>query len=213
MGSRPLFVLVRRAPVDVVASLAKREGFSAAKSYHLWLQHTLDAERHTRSHERVLLDFDSFLDDNGAALATVERASGQPWPAPGPSADGSFVDPALARSTRAEASPGAVPPWVEEADQALRCGMVGREKEMRATFDRITDNLRAEAGSFDPDASDTISDLRLQLGASRRQGAWYEAEWQKARARAEASRGKLVVKQQEIQRLKDRVFNNDKIVS
>ena len=37
----PLFVIVRRPPSEVAASLARREGFSPAKSYLLWLLHTL----------------------------------------------------------------------------------------------------------------------------------------------------------------------------
>ncbi len=205
VGSEPLFVLVRRAPAEVADSLAKREGFSAAKCHLLWLQHTLEAERATRGHQRVMLDFNAFLADGGGALAVIAQALGQPWSAP--TTVQPFIDPTLIRSARAADEP--LPTWVGEADAAWQAGLAGREDRMQAEFDRLADNLRAAESLFALSPSDAVSDLHHQLLASRQQAAWYEAEWQKSRARAEEARSKLLAKRQEFDQLKTRVIKKD----
>ena len=208
VGSEPLFVLVRRAPAEVADSLAKREGFSKGKCHLLWLQHTLEAERATRGHKRVLLDFNAFLADSGLALATVERALGQPWPVTPPATvagQARFLDPALVRSARTTDEPEPLPVWVEEADAAWRCGLAGGEDRMRAEFDRLAGHLRAAESLYAPLPATTAADVQLQLAASRQQAAWYEAEWQKSRARAEDARSKLLAKRQELDRLKNQI--------
>ena len=213
VGSEPFFVLVRRAPSEVADSMAKREGFSAAKSHLLWLQHTIEAERGTRGHRRVLLDFHNFLADSPGALAAIGIALGEPWPVPPSMAvAGSepFIDPALVRSARAGDGTGTLPRWVEEADAAWRCGLAGGEERMRAEFDRLADNLRAAESLYRPMPSEVAADLRHQLAASRQQAAWYEAEWQKSRARAEDVGSKLAIKRQELDKLKIRLIKNDK---
>ena len=206
MDSEPLFVLVRRPPSDVAASLARREGFSAGKSHLLWLQHTLEAERFTRGKPRVLVDFTAFLADWRAALEPAAALLGRPWPVSPPvddPADGGFVDPSLAHATAGTA----LPLWVEEADAALRQGLTGQEGEMRAGLDRITGHLRAAEALYAPAPAETTADLRHQLDDSRRQAAWYEAEWQKARARAEDAHAKLLAKRQENERLRRAILH------
>lgn len=211
--SAPLFLLVCRPPAEVAASLARREGFSAPKSYLLWLQHTLEAERATRGQPRVLVDFKAFLADWRGALEPAARFLGRPWPAAttdDPAAGGPFVDPALARSVSVGAVPERLPRWVEETDAALRLGLAGREGEMRAELDRVAGHLQVAEALYAPTPAEATADLRHQLEAARRQAAWFEAEWQKARLRAEDARAKLLAKRQEVERLKRRPFNNDK---
>ena len=207
-GSAPLFVLVRRRPSDVAASLARREGFSTGKSYLLWLQHTLEAERFTRGKPRLLVDFTAFLADWRTVLAPATALLGRPWPVSleaSSAAGGRFVEPALAHS----ATEGPVPIWVEEADAALRLGIAGREEEMRAGLDRLAGHLGAAESLYAPAPAEARDDLRRQLEASRRQAVWYEAEWQKARGHAEDARAKLRAKREEIERLKSRIINNE----
>ena len=188
--TRPLFVIVRRPPGEVAASLARREGFSAGKSHLLWLLHVVEAERATRLGQRVIIDFKDFLADWRAALEPVRAALGQPWPTP---AAGTFVDPALTRFSASRAD-GSLPPWVEQADAALGSGRAGGEAEMRAVFDRIGDALAAAQALYGSTDAERAADLRQQLAATRRQARWYEAEWHKARRRAEAAHAKLAAK-------------------
>ncbi|HXP23387.1 MAG TPA: hypothetical protein VN807_04570, partial [Candidatus Sulfotelmatobacter sp.] len=57
-----------REPLAVADSLARRNGFSTARSCLLWLRHVVDAERDTRSWPRVFMDDALLLSDWRRAL-------------------------------------------------------------------------------------------------------------------------------------------------
>ncbi len=182
-GTQPLYVIVRRRPSEVAASLARREGFSNGKSHLLWLLHVVEAERWSRAGQRVFIDFQNFLTDWQAALEPVRVALGQPWSIPALT-DGRFVDPTLSRSsTGHEDTP--LPLWVEQADAALQLGRAGRETEIREVFNRLGDSLDAAQRLYNLSDAERATDLRRQLEMARRQARWYEAEWHKARRRTE----------------------------
>ena len=181
-ASRPLFILVRRRPSEVAASLARREGMSAAKASLLWLRHTLEAERWTRPHDRLLVDFEKFLTDETAALAPIRRALGLPMASEGQAAP--LVDPTLGRSAWRE-SAVEVSPWIGAADAALLAGAAGREGDMRNTLDQLARRLGAAEPLLTRAVSAETTDLLRQLEASRVQARWYEAEWRKESARVE----------------------------
>ena len=189
--SRPLFILVRRRPAEVAASLARREGMSPAKSHDLWLRHTLEAEQGTRAHDRLLVDFSDFLADEAAALEPVRRALG--LPASLPETLPKMVDGTLGKSGESS-SGGETPPIVAEADRALRLGLGGDEAGMRAELDGLAERAGTEGPIFDRAPSDEIGDLRRQLEASRKQARWYESEWQKARTRTDKLKEKLATR-------------------
>ena len=73
LGIEPYFVLVVRHPFEVAQSLAKRDGLDHARSYLLWLQHTLEAETVMRRHKRSFVGYDELLDDPVAALDRVRN--------------------------------------------------------------------------------------------------------------------------------------------
>src|SRR5581483_5443085 len=60
-GARPSFVITTRNPLEVAGSLRARNGFSATKSYLLWLRHLLDAERDSRGFPRVFTSYEQLL--------------------------------------------------------------------------------------------------------------------------------------------------------
>ena len=182
ISSRPLFVLVRRRPAEVAASLARREGMSEAKASLLWLRHTLEAERWSRGRERVLVNFDDFLADETAALAPVRRALG--LTSTGEAEPVRSVDPALGRSGAASLAHDAFL-WVTQADDALLAGQGGDETGMRATLDDLAGQLGAGESLLVRSSPGEVNDLLNQLATSRKQARWYEEEWQKASARAE----------------------------
>lgn len=61
-------VLVNRQPLAVVQSLRRREHMPASRALLLWIQHQLDAERHTRHLPRWRVTYEDFLQRPGHSL-------------------------------------------------------------------------------------------------------------------------------------------------
>jgi hypothetical protein len=74
--STPRFVLPVRHPLEVAASLRRRNGFGATKCADLWLAHMLEAERETRGYSRAFLDWDGLLREAAAAIRRVATEIG-----------------------------------------------------------------------------------------------------------------------------------------
>ena len=70
------YVLCLRDPIDVTASLARRNGMSAGSSALLWLRHVLDAERTTRDKTRSLVAYEALLDDWRRVAERIARVTG-----------------------------------------------------------------------------------------------------------------------------------------
>ncbi|TJV06780.1 MAG: hypothetical protein E5Y12_03420 [Mesorhizobium sp.] len=76
------YVLIERNPLAVIASLANRNGFTMNFSSLLWLRHELEAERATRGRPRVVLSYESLLDDWRYSIDRITDAFGLGWPRP-----------------------------------------------------------------------------------------------------------------------------------
>ena len=72
----PAYVLVLRHPWEVVASLSKRNGFSAQKSGLIYLDHMLAAERLTRNQPRVLVHYDALIRDPASTMLSISDTLG-----------------------------------------------------------------------------------------------------------------------------------------
>ncbi len=95
---RPVFIITIRHPDEVAASLAKRDGFSFARSHWLWLQHLVQAERATRGHARVFVHYERLLADWRAELERISRQLDLAWPEQAADFDDAvarFIAPAL----------------------------------------------------------------------------------------------------------------------
>jgi hypothetical protein len=68
--AKPFVILPLRNPLEVAASIAKRDGFDPSIGHLLWLRHVLDAERATRGRPRVFVSYDGLM--NGWRV-TIER--------------------------------------------------------------------------------------------------------------------------------------------
>ncbi|MEY2518419.1 MAG: hypothetical protein QOF24_178, partial [Verrucomicrobiota bacterium] len=79
---RPHFILAVRHPWEVAQSLAKRDSLSPAKSYLLWLQHTLEAEIATRPFVRSFVSYDALLENPVAVLTRLRNDLGLRLPLP-----------------------------------------------------------------------------------------------------------------------------------
>jgi len=72
----PCYLLTVRDPRAVSASLARRNGFSAARSQLQWLFHYLDAVRHTGGRLSLIADYDRWFTDPQTQAHALIRACG-----------------------------------------------------------------------------------------------------------------------------------------
>lgn len=79
-GADSRFVHIFRNPLEVAASLGRRDGFETGKSHMLWLRYVLSAERHTRRDRRTFLSFDALLRDWASSLLKISRELEIDWP-------------------------------------------------------------------------------------------------------------------------------------
>jgi glycosyltransferase involved in cell wall biosynthesis len=98
-GFAPMAVLVTRRPVEVIASLAKRDSLPADQAAWVWLRHVLEAEADTRGMPRVVVSYESLLGDWRAEAARIARVLGVVWPRD-PVAVGAQVDAFLEPTLR-----------------------------------------------------------------------------------------------------------------
>jgi hypothetical protein len=78
--NRPTFIYMNRNPVEVVASLQKRDGFSREKALVLWLSHSLSAELYSRGMSRIFIGFDQVVNNPVETLLKIEREANLVFP-------------------------------------------------------------------------------------------------------------------------------------
>jgi len=172
-GLEPRFVHVFRNPVEVAASLQRRNGFSPAKSYLIWLRYVLDAERHTRSQPRTFIDFASVVDDPHRAVARICNTAGiDPEGLEESAVEDVCTHLAkgsrhhIASNEQLESDPHC-PVWVAQAYDVLKRLESGdaNEPDALANMDRIAEQFDQASGGFGPLIRDFEADARY----SRRQ--------------------------------------------
>lgn len=75
-GLVPRMVLVNRSPYSVAESLFDRDGIRREKALLLWLRHSLEAERNTRSYERVAVHMEEFEASPAAEMRRLVNGLG-----------------------------------------------------------------------------------------------------------------------------------------
>lgn len=68
------YVLVIRHPLSVCESLTKRDGLDAEKSHLLWLEHVISSLVGTDGENRILVDYDTFMQTPEAELTRIAKA-------------------------------------------------------------------------------------------------------------------------------------------
>src|SRR5688572_13039616 len=76
----PAFVLCVRNPLESARSLADRDGQSIQRALLMWLRYTLEAERETRAHPRVIVSYQQLLGDWESVATTIADALEISWP-------------------------------------------------------------------------------------------------------------------------------------
>lgn len=69
-------VLVNRLPLAVVASLQRREQIPSNRALLLWIQHQLEAERHTRDYPRRSVTYEAFIENPTKVLDGIVKLLG-----------------------------------------------------------------------------------------------------------------------------------------
>ena len=75
-------VLVVRHPLEVAYSLKVRNGFCETRSLLIWLRHTLDAERDTRSIRRAVVNYQELLKNWKSVAKHISEELRIVWPRP-----------------------------------------------------------------------------------------------------------------------------------
>jgi hypothetical protein len=79
-GIDPKFAIPLRNPLEVAASLQKRNGFDVEVGQLLWLRHVLDAEYFSRGRRRFFCSFEQVLSAWPQVLETASSSFGIQWP-------------------------------------------------------------------------------------------------------------------------------------
>jgi len=80
---RPAIIMPLRHPLEVAASLSRRDGMDRNYAQLLWLRHVLDAEAASRGRERLFVSYDQLMLDWRRIAAKAEDAFGFAWPRQG----------------------------------------------------------------------------------------------------------------------------------
>jgi len=80
LSIKPGIVIPIRHPLEVSASLKKRDGFPEEKSIYLWLRHIIDTERASRNVPRAFVLYDDLLEDWQSTSARIADQLGVIWP-------------------------------------------------------------------------------------------------------------------------------------
>lgn len=191
-GLGPRVILALRNPIEVAASLARRNAIEPQLAHLVWLRHMLAAEAATRGMARVVMDYDALHADWHGVMDRAGARLGLHWPVvPGQIAGAAdIVDPGLRhhQSTSAAllADP-ALPTGLARCHAILHRWTTEAETDGdHAELDRIRAQLDRDALAFGPLVA--LGRRRaVALQAAERRMAGLDA----ARAAAETARGRL----------------------
>lgn len=168
-GARPVAILPFRNPLEVAASLHRRNGFKPAFGHLLWLRHALEAEAASRKLPRVFLSYDSLLASWTHVSERIESQLGLALPRKSDAAKAeieSFLTDKLRhhRETpeRATDDP-ALSRWLRDTYRILsRWSKVGEEDTDYTALDAILREFNAAVPAFANlvDAGNTATSLQ-----------------------------------------------------
>ncbi len=150
---RPLIVSPLRNPLDVAASLAKRDGFDPSFSSLLWLRNVLDAELASRNVPRIFTAFQG-LNENWRGIAQKAQSKlGVVWPCK-PDSAANAISTFISDNLQHHKSPPealfndpAVSGWLADTYRILS-GWI-ETGELKADYSTL-DRIRAEFGAASP---------------------------------------------------------------
>lgn len=185
------YLIAIRHPSAVAESLARRNGFEAAKSLNLWLRYTVEAlQKSALRGRRILVDYDTLLDNPAVSLRRISQSLNLPEPAASAAAEfstqflssdlrhckpvcASFAEPAMALySALLPVARDEAPLDGEVARKALQkaSAYLGNSAPLLAYLDRVE-----QAAALGGDASEGefawLHTLRSSFGVASSQKA------------------------------------------
>jgi hypothetical protein len=152
-GVRPAILSTLRDPLEVAASLKKRDNFDVARGVLLWLRNTLDAEAQTRGRQRAFITYDALLADWQGTLDRAAKTLDLFWPKR-QSAAAPLIDEFLSNKERhhklgRDARADSAHVWANEAFLILnRWAAAGESSHDYAALDRIRSRLDEAGHAF-----------------------------------------------------------------
>ena len=148
----PCFILVRRDPAEVAASLNTRDGMALEDAAWLWWRYMSEAERDTRGAHRIFVDYDQLLSDWRGLIERIGAAFMLPGMSalaldqngPGAQEVDRYLDPAerhhRARTMRDHTG---LPEKVASFDAIFRAAVQGNAGEMDEAFAELDHDAKA----------------------------------------------------------------------
>ncbi|MGB9617159.1 MAG: sulfotransferase, partial [Desulfomonilaceae bacterium] len=168
----PHFVHIIRDPLEVAASLKRRNDFSHEKSLTLWALHVLEAEEHTRHYPRVFLSFQQLLEDPESVMKRVAHVLAIDWPTPFSEVAHEiqrFLSPQLRHFKEARTNKSSIsemPTFVKETYEGLLAVCATGRAEENGFLDQGRNALNAYMNSWPVRAlSRDLLSLRKQTSA------------------------------------------------
>ncbi len=149
-------VLVNRHPLAVVASLRRRDHLPTNRALLLWIQHQLDAERHTRSLPRQVITYETFLENPARCLSDLRDLLGEgQLRLPDPEQDPDLARPELNHSA------GGISDLGPDTDESLMRLALEIHQTLRSTPEPV---LREQLDRLNDELDRHLRSLRSQLG-------------------------------------------------
>ena len=170
MGVQAHFAFIARHPVEVAASLRRRDGMSEYRAGLLSLAYQLEAEQATRGASRVFMTYEDLIADWRGQVVRCRRVFGEevlPEPAGNTDVDG-FLDAQL-RNHRA-AEDYALDPDVVDAYRCFREAARQDSADLPAMMDVIRNRFEAVRRGYAAAVEATLSALAVDHG--RHVPAW-----------------------------------------
>lgn len=156
LGFDVCLIVPVRHPLEVAASLTRRDGFPATKSALLWLTYFLSIERESRATRRVFLAYDDLLTDWRSSLRRIERLTETRLPRWNDTAE-LEIDRFLSNGRRhhhfdleALRTRSDIPSWVMETYTWALMASRSEEEPSPAMLASVTDELVAAADLYAP---------------------------------------------------------------
>ncbi len=155
MGVEANWLIAVRNPLEVAASLNRRDAFSQSKGLLLWLTYFLAAERNTRRQERMFVLYDHLLEDWRAVIRRIGDQFGLSFSRrsfrAGAEID-DFLDPGLRSHAISPNDVGVredVAKWVKDAFRWASRAAIGKPGDSEQ-LDSIKRALRQAEGVYGP---------------------------------------------------------------
>jgi hypothetical protein len=165
-GYKALPALIHRNPLEVGASLQKRDGIPLVEGYLIWLRHVLDAEKATRGQLRFITSYDRILTDWEGEISRLQKELDIFLPRSdrrAAAAIDEFISPGLRHFMASEeklVQDKTLPAWVRDTYQILE--RWAAKGESKADY-KALDAIGAQVDAITPTFADLLDTSKEQL--------------------------------------------------